>query len=191
MAEDTSSGHWQSHWQMYEVILVLLLLDGLPHFSWQNNLNSRSTYTEICFKSQSAYVCVFQAQLLSQHGREVLNVLRGALFYSRHFDLSGKAQVLLMTLTMALFYSSVPVMHDSVTVSQHAQHQDRKTWATKWNSAIIHFIIYTCALPSVTCQTVRKKAYNVKFEHLQFKLSTSADEADVWCGGKLWNMLVL
>ncbi len=36
----------------------------------------------------------------------------------------GKAQVLLITLMVAPFYSSVPVSHDSVTVSRHAQYQD-------------------------------------------------------------------
>lgn len=37
---------------------------------------------------------------------------------------SRKAQVLLRTLTTALLYLSVPVSHDSVEVSQHAQNQD-------------------------------------------------------------------
>ena len=55
---------------------------------------------------------------------------------------------------MALFHSSVPVSHDSVTVSQRAQYQDPETEATKWNSAVINFIIYTCAFPAVTCQNV-------------------------------------
>ncbi len=32
------------------------------------------------------------------------------------------------------------------------QHQGRETEAAKWNSAIIHFIIYTCAFPTVTSQ---------------------------------------
>ncbi len=62
----------------------------------------------------------------------------------------GKAQVFLITLTMAVFYLSVPVSQDSVTVSQHEQYQDPETEAAKWNSAIIHFIIYTCAFPTVT-----------------------------------------
>ncbi len=59
-------------------------------------------------------------------------------------DAAGKAQVLLITLTMSLLCSSVPV---SVTVSQHGQHK-----AAKRNSAIIRFIIYICAFPAVTCQ---------------------------------------
>ncbi len=46
-----------------------------------------------------------------------------------------KAQAFLITLTMALFYSSVPVSHGSVTVSQRAQYQDPE--AAKWNSPII------------------------------------------------------
>ncbi len=37
--------------------------------------------------------------------------------------------------------------YDSVTVRQNAQYQE----AAKWNSTIIHFIIYTCAFPTVTC----------------------------------------
>ncbi len=44
---------------------------------------------------------------------------------------------------MAPFYSSVPVSHDSVTVSQHAQNQDPESEAAEWNLAIITFISYT------------------------------------------------
>ncbi len=51
--------------------------------------------------------------------------------------------MLLITLTMVLFYSSVPLRRDSVTVGQHAQYQDPEPEAAKWNSAIIHFIYYT------------------------------------------------
>lgn len=47
---------------------------------------------------------------------------------------------------MALFYSSVPVSHDSVTVSPRAQ-QDPAAKAAKWNSATIHFIIGIRAFP--------------------------------------------
>jgi len=36
--------------------------------------------------------------------------------------------------------------HVSVTVSQHAQYQDRESEAAKWNSATTNFIIYLCAL---------------------------------------------
>ncbi len=54
----------------------------------------------------------------------------------------------------ALFNSSVPVRHDSVTVNQHEQHQDSETEAAKWNSANINFIIYACAFPAVTCQNI-------------------------------------
>ncbi len=43
---------------------------------------------------------------------------------------------------------SVPVSPDSVTVSQHEQYQNPETEAAKWNSAITHFIIYTCAFPT-------------------------------------------
>ncbi len=62
--------------------------------------------------------------------------------------IKGKAQLLLVTLMMALFDSSAPGSHDSVTVSQHAKYH------TKWNSAIIHFIICTYAFTTVTCQNV-------------------------------------
>lgn len=40
-------------------------------------------------------------------------------------------------------YSSVPVSHDSVMVRQHAQCQDPKTEAVKWNYDNIRFIIYS------------------------------------------------
>ncbi len=66
----------------------------------------------------------------------------------------GKAQVSTITLVMALFCSSVPVRHDSVTVSQHEQYQDPETEAAKWNSVIINFIIHTCAFLTVTCQNI-------------------------------------
>ncbi len=56
---------------------------------------------------------------------------------------------------MALFYRSVPVGHDSVTVSRHAQYQDSETEAAKWDSAITHFITRTCAFPTVTCLNSR------------------------------------
>ncbi len=42
----------------------------------------------------------------------------------------------------------------TATASQHAQHQDLEAEVAKWNSAIIHLIIYTCAFPTVTCQNV-------------------------------------
>ncbi len=75
------------------------------------------------------------------------------LFSQQHWQvMKGKAQVSLIILTMAPFYSSVPVCHDSVTVSQYARYKDPETEAAKWNSAVIHFIIYTCAYPAVTHQ---------------------------------------
>ncbi len=49
----------------------------------------------------------------------------------------GKAQELLITLTMSAFYSSVPVSHNCVTMSQHAQYQDSENEAAKWNSATL------------------------------------------------------
>ena len=53
---------------------------------------------------------------------------------------------------MALFFSSVPLSRDSVTVSCHAQYQDPENEAAKWNSAVINYIIYICAFSTVTCQ---------------------------------------
>lgn len=65
----------------------------------------------------------------------------------------AKAQVLLITLKMAQFYSSVPISHDSATVSQHTQHRDPETAADKWDSAIIKCILFTPVLfLTVTCQ---------------------------------------
>lgn len=64
-------------------------------------------------------------------------------FLQQTFWLStvGKAQVSLIALTEAPFYSSVPVSRDGVTMREHAQHQDREIKETKWNSSIITFII--------------------------------------------------
>lgn len=36
------------------------------------------------------------------------------VFDSGHFDIIGKAQMLLLTLTMALFYSSVSLSHGTI-----------------------------------------------------------------------------
>lgn len=44
----------------------------------------------------------------------------------------------LITLTMDLFYSVVPLSHNSVTVTQ--QYQDPDTGAAKWDLVIINFI---------------------------------------------------
>lgn len=63
-------------------------------------------------------------------------------------------QVLLVALTMALFCSRVLVSYDSVTDSQLVQQQDLETEVPKWNSAIIHLIIYTYDPLPVTCQNV-------------------------------------
>lgn len=68
-----------------------------------------------------------------------------------------KAEVLLITPTIALFYSSAPVSNDSVTVIQHAQYQDTEVEAAKWNSAIVNCLNYTCAFPTATCQTCSLK----------------------------------
>lgn len=42
-----------------------------------------------------------------------------------------EAQLLLMTLTLALLYSCVPVSPDSGTVSQHAEYHDHQTEAAE------------------------------------------------------------
>ncbi len=52
---------------------------------------------------------------------------------------------------------SVFISHYSVTVNQYEQYQDAETEAAKWNSAIFKFIIYTCAFPTVKCQTGNKQ----------------------------------
>ncbi len=52
---------------------------------------------------------------------------------------------------MALLYSSVLVSHASEQVSWHAKRQEPKTEEAKWKSAIIHFIICTCAFANVAC----------------------------------------
>ena len=56
--------------------------------------------------------------------------------------------------------SSVPISHGSVTVSRHGQYQGPEMEAAKSNSAT-HFIICTCAFPTVTHVNVnpRKKAF--------------------------------
>ena len=49
---------------------------------------------------------------------------------------------------MTQFYSGVPASPDNGTVSQPEQHQESETEAASWNSAIVHFIIYTRAFPT-------------------------------------------
>lgn len=73
-----------------------------------------------------------------------------AFFSHKILVIVGKAQVLLITLIMALYISAVPVSHDSVTVSRHAKYQDPETG---WNSANIKLTFYTFAFPTVTCQS--------------------------------------
>lgn len=51
----------------------------------------------------------------------------------------GKTQVLLIILKMAQFYSTVPVSHSEPACTLPGP------WNQKWNSAIVHFIINTCA----------------------------------------------
>ena len=62
--------------------------------------------------------------------------------------------MLLMTLLMALFYSSVPVSHDSVTESQHEQQQGFGAEAANWISVIINFVGHTRAVPTAADQDV-------------------------------------
>lgn len=47
------------------------------------------------------------------------------------------------TWTMSVLFSVVPVNHDCLTESQHAQSQDLETEAAQWTPDIIHLIIYT------------------------------------------------
>ena len=46
----------------------------------------------------------------------------GPFSQQTYWVIAGVSQVLLITLTMALLYRSVPACHNSVTVSQHKQH---------------------------------------------------------------------
>lgn len=68
--------------------------------------------------------------------------------------------MLLITLTMAQLHSSVPVSHDSMTVSQHPQNQDPEMGDAKHReAAIVPYIISNqevlhCVLPSVNCPNV-------------------------------------
>lgn len=55
---------------------------------------------------------------------------------------------------MAPFYLSVSLNHVSVKVSQHAQYQNPEIEAANGYSAVINFIIHTCAFPAVTGQNV-------------------------------------
>lgn len=61
-------------------------------------------------------------------------------------------------------------------VSQQAQHQDPETEAVKWNSAIIHSIIYTSAFPTVT----RKTSYNMICLGSGINPGTSNDDELNW-----------
>lgn len=66
--------------------------------------------------------------------------------------------MLLMTLTMILLFSRVSLNHDGTAVSQEAQCHKAEPEATKLNSALINFIIYTCAFTTVTSQNSTFKA---------------------------------
>lgn len=66
-----------------------------------------------------------------------------------------------MCVVCFLFANMILFKYDSarLDVVRHMQrlhipvmHQERDTEAAKWNSAIIHFIAYTCTSPTVTCQ---------------------------------------
>lgn len=48
----------------------------------------------------------------------------------------------LIMLMMVFVHSCAPV---TVTVSEHAGYKDLEIQAANWNSAIIDFMIYTCA----------------------------------------------
>ncbi len=64
--------------------------------------------------------------------------------------IEGKAQVLQITLTITLFYSRVPVSHNSVTVSHNERHQDLETNAVKQNLTIIYLhLLWHVKIPSV------------------------------------------
>lgn len=89
------------------------------------------------------------------------------LFHRNYFDIVRKTQMLFITLTIASFYSNVSLSHDSVTMSHHAQYQEPKTEADKCSSAV-HFIIYSCVFPTVTCDNVFiKMAYRNAVTHVK------------------------
>ncbi len=75
--------------------------------------------------------------------------------------------MLLITYIMNPFDSSVPVSHDSVTATPHAQYQDAETEPAKWNSAIIHFIFK----PAVFLLRHVKMSRMKSEESLRYKVS--------------------
>lgn len=87
--------------------------------------------------------------------KDMASVTSMDFFHSRHFE--RKAQVLLITSTMASFHSSVPLSHDGVTVSQNSSYQVSETEAAKRTSTIINFNTYTCVFPTVTCLNLFRK----------------------------------
>lgn len=71
-------------------------------------------------------------------------------FFTANILICQKRKSTGVTKVLLLLFCCVPVSHDSVRVRQHAQHHNPETEALKWNSAVIHFIIYTSAFPTVT-----------------------------------------
>lgn len=78
-----------------------------------------------------------------------------SLFHSRYFEKCG---------CYCIHGGSVlfrcPVIHDSVTVKQHEQHQGPQTETAGWNSVITNFIIYIFTFPTVTSQNVFSEKKN-------------------------------
>ncbi len=67
-------------------------------------------------------------------------------------------------------------------MSQRVQYQDLETEAAKWNSAIIHFIIYTFAFPTMTCQMSSCADVCIMSEDLLFKSQMSKQGlSDITC----------
>lgn len=64
--------------------------------------------------------------------------------------------MLLIALTIALFFSSVPVSLYSVTVSQHEQYWDPETEAAEYNSTMLNCFTFTMHVKQHCSPCLRK-----------------------------------
>ena len=121
-----NQSHWTSHCALFKKKLITCFL----HFSVM-----LGTKKSIYYKSTSLQKIATVELTNSNHYP----------FFTADIWLviAGKAHALLLTLKTALFYSSVPVSDDNVTVRAHAQYQHPETEAAKWISDI-NFTIYLC-----------------------------------------------
>lgn len=85
---------------------------------------------------------------------------------------------------LALLYSSDPVSHHSVSVSQHAQYSYPQTAAVKWNSAIIVLFVILFIYCFYVKMSFMKKAYSATdktaSESLSVILSALSDYLILW-----------